>query len=224
MSDQTEPRKAQESSSPAHASKIGIPSVSLSRRLARADELFSRGEQWPALSELWQAEAEARRNPQALQELLTVAEGYQGLMERSSDEASLRTLLRVLHQHLDAASKGRAAPAPGHATREAPGGLFEIVSSLAGTFVLYALIALLSANNSSITLNEWLIWSGIVAACWISLAVLQVRWWRAGKPGYWRPPFFWPLMGLLAISWIGLLSLLIPRWRRWLFRGLTPNG
>jgi Short C-terminal domain len=99
-----------------------------------------------------------------------------------------------------------------------------LVASLAGSLLLYALLALLSAfGNQGPDGDSELSIVGFFAGVWLVFAILQVRWWRAGKAKFWRPTYGVLVVFVVVGSLIGIPTLLIPRWRRELFRIMKPD-
>jgi hypothetical protein len=101
----------------------------------------------------------------------------------------------------------------------------KLLGALLCSFLLYQFLVLVSANQGPQgSVKGWIIFGSFLEAVWVVLAVLQIRWWRAGKRFFYRPPYavlLWMLV--IAFSVVGVASLLIPRWRRWLMRITRPD-
>jgi uncharacterized membrane protein len=108
------------------------------------------------------------------------------------------------------------------AGRVARSSVWLLSGALAGSLLVYAFVAVAGAGNAESDVGAF-VSIGIVAAVWLIFAILQVRWWRAGKAKFWRPPYGVLGAFLVVGSLIGIPTLLIPRWRRWLFRTMKPD-
>jgi hypothetical protein len=101
---------------------------------------------------------------------------------------------------------------------------WRLAFALVGSFLLYAFVAIMGANQGpNGSFPAWLVWAGFCAAVWLVLAILQVRWWRAGRAKFWRPPYGVMAISFVVLSLIGIPTLLLPRWRRWLLRAAKPD-
>jgi hypothetical protein len=100
----------------------------------------------------------------------------------------------------------------------------SLLGALLCSFLVYQFLVLLSGNQGPEgSVKAWIIAGSFLEAVWVVLAVLQIRWWRDGKRFFYRPPYAVLLWMLLIFSTVGLVSLLIPRWRRWLVRITRPD-
>jgi hypothetical protein len=101
----------------------------------------------------------------------------------------------------------------------------RLLGALLGSFLFYQFLALMSVNQGPQgSVKGWIIFGSFLEAVWVVLAILQIRWWSAGKRFFYRPPYavlLWMLV--IAFSIVGVASLLIPPWRRWLLRITRPD-
>jgi hypothetical protein len=88
----------------------------------------------------------------------------------------------------------------------------RLLGALLCSFLVYQFLVLASLNQGpGASLTALIGFDSFLEAVWVVLAVLQIRWWRAGKRFFYRPPYavlIWML--LVALSIVGLASLLIP--------------
>src|SRR5262249_36361025 len=100
----------------------------------------------------------------------------------------------------------------------------RLLGALLCSFLVYQFLVLLSANQGPEgSLKAWIIAGSFLEAVWFVLAILQIRWWRAGKRFFYRPPYAVLLWMLVIFSMVGVVSLLIPPWRGWLVRISRPD-
>lgn len=96
-----------------------------------------------------------------------------------------------------------------------------LAGSLAASLLVYAFVSVAGAGGQQTETQAFVV-IAIGSAAWLVFAVLQVMWWLAGKAKFWRPPYGVLGFFFLVASLIGIPTLLIPRWRRWLFRMMKP--
>jgi len=117
-----------------------------------------------------------------------------------------------------------------------------------GASLLVCLFVIVAGGSNTGSDTAFYVTAIVAVGYWAAVAVLEVRWWRKGYERFWRPMYSWvltllagailgvPLAALLVAAYPGvsnsvvgvvdvfspLLLLLIPRFRRWLFRQWKP--
>ena len=109
-------------------------------------------------------------------------------------------------------------PVTGKTPQAQHGDWWSLVFSLFLSFLYCALLAFVGALGAE-TVTVRVVWIAAWAVYWLVFAVLQVWWWRKGYGNFWRPVYAWSLFAFICLSLFFLPVLLVPRFRRWLFRG-----
>ncbi len=206
----------------------GRPSPDLEEQLLQAHGLAMKHESTQALAlvERVRTQAVATHDVPALEEAWSVAaEVYRGSTGRSQQRAGrlafdCQRAVAPVSQGLQPAGES-AGPPPSF-----PWGILErhdLARGLIQSFAFCAVCGLLGVVGAHTT-QAFAAWVGVWGGYWLLFLPLQVVWWAQGRETFWRPIYPTALLLVVLVSLIGIPTLLIPSFRRWLFGNMKPGA